>query len=152
MGAFALISLITTLAGTATAAVGQIQAGKAAKGAEKLAASQAQSEAARERTRQIRQARTRRAEILQAGANSGAESTSVTTGAAGAMAAGFQNIAEINSQEAGAIGMSRQRQKGINAQGISSLGQGIAAMGATAFNNADEVSDIFGISTKPVRR
>lgn len=146
MDPFSIVALALAIAGTGTATVGAIKAGDAKKKAERLAAANASIEASRERTKQIRQARIRRAEILQAGANAGvSESSSVKAGAAGAMGAAFTNIGEINSQESAAKGQSAMRQGIIDAEGISNLGSGITSLGGTIFAGADELNDIFGI-------
>ena len=145
MGIIASIALATMVAGTVVGTVGSLKANKAAQGAAKLQAGQAKVEAQRERIKQIRASRAARAQIEQAGANSGAESSSAITGAGSATAQGFSNIQAINSQEAVGQAVGRQNQKMIDARGVATLGSGIASIGGTVFAGADEIGDIFGI-------
>lgn len=141
----AAISL--AVAGTATATYGGIKQGQAAKEEERQRANLEKLRAKRERVQQIRQARIQRAEILQAGANSGAgESSSVQTGAAGTYAQAFSNISYINSQEAIGRGISEARQDQINAQGLQTLGKGMQDLGGIIFANAQDINDIFSLS------
>ena len=145
MGIIASIALATMVAGTITSTVGSLKANKAAQGAAKLQAGQAKVEAQRERIKQIRASRAARAQIEQAGANAGAESSSAITGAGSVTSQGFGNIQAINSQEAVGQAVGRQYQKQMNAQGVATLGSGVASLGGTIFAGSAEISDIFGI-------
>lgn len=142
----AMASLALSAAGLGTSLFGAFQEGAAQKAAEKMKADSLKIEAARERTRQIRAGRAARAQIIQQGANTGSgASSSVATGAAGAMAQAYGNIVGINQQESSAIGQSALRQDILNAKGIQTLGQGIGAVGALIGENQDELASIFGV-------
>jgi len=129
------IALLTTaIVGTTTATVGALKAGKAAKAGEQARARLEAIRSQRERTDQIRQARIRRAEIVQAGENAGvSESSSVQSGAAGVFGQAFSNISYINQQESAGKAMSNARQDGHDAQGLIALGQGMSDIAGTAF-------------------
>lgn len=112
--------------GTGVAVHGQSQQLKAAKRGEEAKARLEAIRTKRERTQQIREARIRRAEILQQGANAGvSESSSVQSGASGVYGQAFSNIQYLNQQESAGKAISSARQDEINAQGIQALGKGI---------------------------
>jgi len=145
----AIASLALSAIGTGTSILGGLKEGAAQKSAEKMRAGQLRIETARERTRQIRAGRAARAQVLQQGANTGAsESSSVATGAAGAMSQAYSNIVGLNQQESAGIGQSAIRQDIIDARGIQTLGQGMTQLGGAIFNNQDELADIFGIKNQ----
>ena len=143
MGIETLAAIGLAFAGTAASVYGQVQAGKAAKDAQIARARQEEIRAAQQRTQQIRQSRIKRAQIEQAAASSGAESSSATTGASGVTSAGFSNIQYINDQVSIGKSASAAEQRGIDAQGISNLGSGVAALGGSVFNQRAEIQDIF---------
>lgn len=140
------IALAAMAIGAAISAYGQVQEGAANKKLGEARAQQSKIEAARERTRQIRAARVARAQVVQAGSDQGvSDSSGVKAGAAGAMTQAFNNIQGINYQESGGKAISVGQQGIINARGVQSAGQGLAALGGTISNNKDELNDIFGV-------
>ena len=140
----AVVGLASALVGTGISAYGQMQQGKAAHDAAAAQARMEEVRAAKERTQQIREGRVKRAQIEQAAANTGTgESSSAITGASGVQAQTFGNIQFVNDQVGIGKSISTAQQKGIDAAGISSLGQGIAQVGGSIFGNRAELSDIF---------
>ncbi len=130
--------------------IGGIQQNKAMKQEENQRANLEKLRAKRERVQQIRQARVQRAEILQAGANSGAsESSSVQSGAAGVYAQAFSNISYINQQESIGQGIHNARQSQIDAQGTIMLGQGMQDIGGAIFANKQNIHDVFSQDPVP---
>lgn len=151
--AIPIAALALTAIGTGVSVYGAMEQGAAQQKQERAQSRLQSIRAARERTSQIREARIRRAEIIQAGANQGAsESSSVASGAGNVRQQSFSNIQYINQQEGMGIAISKARQEQINAQGISTLGQGIAAVGGTVFNNREEIGSIFESTNSFARR
>ena len=119
----AYVAVATAVVGVGMGAYGTIEGTKAAKEAQRAQSAMDSLTAARERTKQIRQARKERGKITAAGANQGVGgSSSVRAGGAGAFSQAFQNIGFINMQESGGKLVSAAQQRGINARGISDLG------------------------------
>jgi len=140
----AVVGLAAALVGTGVSAYGQMQQGKAAHDAAAAQARMEEVRAAKERTQQIREGRIKRAQIEQAAATTGTGmSSSATTGASGVTAQAYGNIQFINDQASIGKSISTAQQKGIDAAGISSLGQGIAQVGGSIFGNREELSSIF---------
>jgi hypothetical protein len=133
MDPFTAIALISTLVGTGVGVAGSIKAQKASKDARGLQAAQDRIKAQRERTQQVRQMLTRRAEILQSGEEQGASgSSAVAGGVAGAQSAAFGNIQYISGQESFGKAMGKTSQRASEGQGLVTLGQGISAFGQAA--------------------
>lgn len=141
-----LLALALTAIGTGVSTAGALSANRTRKRAAEMQAQNQSMEAARERTKQVRYGRARRAEILQAGANAGVgDSSSVQAGASGAMAKAYQNIQTINFQEAEGKLNSSFQQDLIDAKGMQELGKGISDLGSVVGQNSKEIGSAFGV-------
>lgn len=145
----ALIALAAIAVGTGISTYAGVEGAKAARKVSEARSKGESIRAARERTKQIREGRIKQAQILQAGANVGAgESSSVQSGAAGAMQSAFGNIQFINQQESIGKSITTAQQGVYRAQGVGAIGAGISDIGGAVFNNRQELGDIFSSGDK----
>lgn len=101
-------------------------------------------QAQRERTKSIREARIKRAEIVQSANDQGAEmSSSAVTGASTVNTQNFANQEAITQQVSLGKNMSKYQQNFQNAQGLSALGGGLFDMAGTLFKNRTDIKDLF---------
>lgn len=139
----AIAALAVAVIGTGVEVYGGIKSAEAQSKAEAARRRMEEVRAARERTQQVREARAKVAAIQASSENQGAgESSSAITGAGGVVSSRNANLGFINQQEGIAAQISQANQQNINAQGIATLGAGLAKIGGTVFANRDEVHDI----------
>lgn len=145
----AIAGLALAAVGTGVSVVGSIESGNAQKKAEKARAQMEAIKAARERTQQVREARVKAAAAQVNAENQGAgESSSAVTGQSGIFNQASQNISFIDQQVQSGEAISRATQQNIDAQGLETLGAGVAKVGGSIFSGREEISgigkDIFG--------
>lgn len=137
-------ALAAVAIGTAVSAYGSIQQGNNQKKMARAQQQQQQLQVARERTQQVREARIKMAQIQSTAENQGAGSSSGAIGGAESVISQQNtNLTYINNQEALGNKISDAQQGIINAQGVQTVGAGIAKLGGTVFDNKDEIKSIF---------
>ena len=145
IGGIAAIGAITSLAGTALGVVGQFQANKAAKKAERARQQQARLEAQRARREAIRRSVVARAQSQAAATNQGAQFSSSALGAQSqATAAGGRNVLGINQNEALGDRVFAANRKQAAGNTLAGLGSGLQSFGSQISNNLGTFNRVGG--------
>ena len=140
----AIAAATAATVGASVSAYAGIQQGNAQKKTLKAQQKLEDLRSQRETYAQIRASRKAQADVIASGAAQGvSDSSSVKGGASGAKALGFSNIGYIAKQ--GQIGkdITAARQSAVNAQGLATIGAGIADIGGTIFANKDVIGGLF---------
>ena len=135
---------VAFVVGTGLAIKGQKDTAKARKeqGAVK-SASQRNEDVSRGR-QAARQARIKQAQIAQAAESLGTSASSSTGSAVGSLTTQVnENKARLEGQQLTAQALSRQSQKAADGQVTQTLGQGIANVGAQAFDKSGGFDNLF---------
>lgn len=130
-----------SIAGSVFGLVGQAKQASAAKKAERLREAQMRLEATRQRREQIRRAQVARSSALAAATNQGAgQSSALMGGMAQVQNDGGRNIVATNQDEAIGAGIFKANRQATTGQWYSSLGNGVANLGAAIGNNSDVIT------------
>lgn len=140
------ISIGIMAAGTLLQTGGAIMGAGAQAKENKARQSQADLEAQNQTLQQVRQARIKRAQIIQSGANAGVGgSSSVVGGAFDVQTTANQNVGYIGTQQSINSNILKAQQEQTNAAGLSNLGAGITNVGGTVFGHDQFISKKTGI-------
>jgi len=140
----AIIGLGLAAGGTVVSTIGALQNQAAMARAERANRRAQEIASARERTKQVREARITAARIAQSAIAQGVQESSGAKGGLFSLQSQRNaNLSYINQQELISQALSKARQQQINSQGLVTLGEGTAKIGGTIFGNREEINDIF---------
>ena len=137
------IGYFVLAAGTTAQVVQSRKAEKAGKRAAKVEQRRADVQTARERMKQVREARIKRAQVQQAAANTGAEGSAVIGAVSSIQSQETQNISFLDQVQ----GLSRQasifRQQQAGYQSDAQTAGAVASLGGFTATNAPQLKKMF---------
>jgi hypothetical protein len=139
-----VVGSIIAAAGTAKSVQQQRRAASSQRKAQEEQLKRQQAADARERARQVREARVARARAQQAIENQGAGGSSIASGALGSIQTQLgSNLGFQANQQASVLTQSGFMQDAASARSSAATGQAIAGLGQTVMTNSDRIGSIF---------